>query len=148
MRNIALKLMYNGTAYHGWQVQKNAVTVCETLQKALRKIRRRMRVDPLDISITFAGDDPAKVAEMYGWANTAMWTMMPPLEQLIHIPDPHIHLGVDYNSIRMTAEGRVGVKFRVGDLIIIGLTLAVPLLKWYLSWRRKAVPQKEEMKNV
>ena len=22
MRNIALKLMYNGTAYHGWQVQK------------------------------------------------------------------------------------------------------------------------------
>ena len=27
MRNIALKLMYNGTAYHGWQVQKNAVTV-------------------------------------------------------------------------------------------------------------------------
>ena len=73
---------------------------------------------------------------------------MPPLEQLIHIPDPHIHLGVDYNSFRMTAEGRVGVKFRVGDLIIIGLTLAVPLLKWYLSWRRKAVPQKEEMKNV
>ena len=38
MRNIALKLMYNGTAYHGWQVQKNAVTVCETLQKALEQI--------------------------------------------------------------------------------------------------------------
>ena len=38
MRNIALKLMFNGTAYHGWQVQKNAITVCETLQKALEKI--------------------------------------------------------------------------------------------------------------
>ena len=38
MRNIALKLMYNGTAYHGWQVQKNAVTVCETLQKAISRI--------------------------------------------------------------------------------------------------------------
>ena len=35
MRNIALKLMYVGTAYHGWQVQKNAVTVAETLEKAL-----------------------------------------------------------------------------------------------------------------
>ena len=35
MRNIALKLMYNGTAYHGWQVQKNAVTVCGTLEKAI-----------------------------------------------------------------------------------------------------------------
>ncbi len=38
MRNIALKLMYNGTAYHGWQVQKNAASVCETLQRALEKI--------------------------------------------------------------------------------------------------------------
>ena len=38
MRNIALRLMYNGTAYHGWQVQKNAVTVCETLQRAIARI--------------------------------------------------------------------------------------------------------------
>ena len=30
--------MYNGTAYHGWQVQKNAVSVCETIQKALGRI--------------------------------------------------------------------------------------------------------------
>ena len=35
MRNIALKLMYNGTAYHGWQVQKNLPTVAETLEKGL-----------------------------------------------------------------------------------------------------------------
>ena len=37
-RNIALKLMYAGTAYHGWQVQKNAVTVAETLDKALSSV--------------------------------------------------------------------------------------------------------------
>lgn len=35
MKNIALQLMYVGTAYHGWQVQKNAVSVAETLEKAL-----------------------------------------------------------------------------------------------------------------
>lgn len=38
MRNIALKLMYNGTAYHGWQVQKNAVTVQQVFQKAVEKL--------------------------------------------------------------------------------------------------------------
>ena len=37
-RNIALKLMYVGTAYHGWQVQKNAITVEETLEKALSTV--------------------------------------------------------------------------------------------------------------
>ena len=38
MRNIALKLAYNGTTYHGWQVQKNAASVCETLEKAIAKV--------------------------------------------------------------------------------------------------------------
>jgi len=38
MRNIALKLMYVGTAYHGWQVQKNAVSVAQTLEKALESV--------------------------------------------------------------------------------------------------------------
>ena len=37
-RNIALKLMYVGTAYHGWQVQKNVVSVAETLEKALSTV--------------------------------------------------------------------------------------------------------------
>ena len=33
-RNIALTLRYLGTAYHGWQVQKNDITVGQTLEKA------------------------------------------------------------------------------------------------------------------
>ena len=37
MRNIALRLSYDGTAYHGWQVQKTEVTVAETLEQALTK---------------------------------------------------------------------------------------------------------------
>ena len=38
MRNIALKLMYNGSAYHGWQVQKTVSSVCETMEKGLSKV--------------------------------------------------------------------------------------------------------------
>ena len=37
-RNIALTRMYDGTAYHGWQVQKRDVTVAETLEKALAQV--------------------------------------------------------------------------------------------------------------
>lgn len=35
MRNIALFLTYEGTAYHGWQAQKNLATVQQTLEKAI-----------------------------------------------------------------------------------------------------------------
>lgn len=35
MRNIKLTIEYDGTNYHGWQIQKNAITVQETIQKAI-----------------------------------------------------------------------------------------------------------------
>lgn len=38
MRNIRLTLRYDGTNYHGWQVQENAPTVQETLQNAVKLI--------------------------------------------------------------------------------------------------------------
>jgi len=38
MRNILIKLSYNGYAYHGWQVQSNAKTVQEVLQNAVEII--------------------------------------------------------------------------------------------------------------
>lgn len=38
MRNIALKLKYMGTAYHGWQVQKTQTSVAETLENALKSV--------------------------------------------------------------------------------------------------------------
>ena len=38
MRNIALFLKYDGSAYHGWQVQKNARSVAQTLEEAAAAI--------------------------------------------------------------------------------------------------------------
>lgn len=38
MRNLLLTISFDGTAYHGWQVQENAVTVQQTLQDALEHI--------------------------------------------------------------------------------------------------------------
>ena len=38
MKNIALRLRYDGSRYHGWQVQPNAVTVAQTMEEALAKV--------------------------------------------------------------------------------------------------------------
>ncbi len=44
-----IQLSYNGSSYHGWQIQPNAVTVQETIQDALSKLLNT------NISITGAG---------------------------------------------------------------------------------------------
>jgi len=38
LKNIALRLMYDGSRYHGWQIQKSEVTVAGTLQAALSQL--------------------------------------------------------------------------------------------------------------
>lgn len=38
MRNIVLILKYEGSAYHGWQIQKNAVSVAQTLERAVAMV--------------------------------------------------------------------------------------------------------------
>ncbi len=40
MRNIKLTLEYDGTNYHGWQLQPNRVTIQEVLQNALTKLTK------------------------------------------------------------------------------------------------------------
>ena len=37
-KKYLLILEYEGTAYHGWQVQKNGITIQEVLEKALSQI--------------------------------------------------------------------------------------------------------------
>lgn len=54
-RNIALRLSYTGTAYHGWQLQKNAVSVAETLEKALTSVVSH------PVRVTGAGRTDARV---------------------------------------------------------------------------------------
>lgn len=99
-----------------------------------------MRIDPLRLSVVFAGEDPAAVAQTYGWASSAMWTLMPQLERLLKIPDPHIHLGTDFGAARTQIEGEAGITFRIGDLLIIGVGFGIPLLKW-LRKRKKEIEQ-------
>ena len=54
MKRVLLTISYDGTSYHGWQVQPNAITVQETLQDALEKLLGE-RPDVVGCSRTDAG---------------------------------------------------------------------------------------------
>lgn len=54
MRNIVLRLIFDGTRYHGWQVQENAVTIQQTVQDAFEKVFGK-RLDVTGCSRTDAG---------------------------------------------------------------------------------------------
>lgn len=54
MRRLLLTIQYDGSSYHGWQVQKNAITIQEVLQNAIEKVFGE-RLDVIGCSRTDSG---------------------------------------------------------------------------------------------
>ncbi|KAF0120997.1 MAG: tRNA pseudouridine38-40 synthase [bacterium] len=63
MRNIRLVIEYDGTNYHGWQIQPNAVSIQETIEDRLQKITQE------EIKLIAAGRTDAGVHAVEQVAN-------------------------------------------------------------------------------
>ena len=70
------------------------------LRKTARRACRRVRIDPLELTAVFGGSDPADIAAAFGAANALLHTLMPRLEETFHIPNPSLHLRVDFDRER------------------------------------------------
>ncbi|MBQ1619603.1 MAG: hypothetical protein II094_01280 [Oscillospiraceae bacterium] len=133
-------------------------TAFTALKKTLWRVCKRLRIDPLELTVIFGDRDPAGAAEKYGMANAVMWTFMPKLEELFYVPDPSLHLRMDYDAPSTRARGIIGVSLRICDLLAIIFTLLIPLGMWFLRFKKahkgegaphkgKAGPGKAEPKD-
>ena len=113
-------------------------TLWPVSKKALARTRRGIRVKPLRLSVTLGGaEDPAAAAELYGGLNGLLWTGMPALEQLLDIPDPHIHLGLDFDAPKTQAEGEIGLSIRLGTLVAVGVQMGIPAIGWLRRFMKR-----------
>ena len=62
---------------------------------------------------------------------------MPQLERMLVIPSPSIHIGIDFEEPKTKLEGSLGLSARIGTLLRVGLTVAIPALKWFLKWTKQ-----------
>ena len=111
-------------------------TALSALRESARRACKRLRIDPLEILVVFGGSDPAEIAQTYGYANAMMWGLMPHLEDIFLIPEPSLHLRMDYSSEKTHAVGAVGLSLRIRDGLHISLALLIPMLKWYLRYKK------------
>lgn len=83
MQRYFIELSYNGTPYHGWQVQPNAVTVQECLDKAL-SVYFRQEVITLGCGRTDTGVHATQFYAHFDLQDGVMSTDMVPVKR----PDP------------------------------------------------------------
>ncbi|HHW58217.1 MAG TPA: tRNA pseudouridine(38-40) synthase TruA [Clostridia bacterium] len=71
MKNVMIVIEYDGTNYHGWQYQKNAVTVQEVLEKAIKKVTGE------EVNLIGASRTDTGVHALYQVANFRTTTKIP-----------------------------------------------------------------------
>ena len=54
-----LEISYNGSTFHGWQIQPNAITVQETIENALKTLLK----EEIKIIVEKFNDNPDALAE-------------------------------------------------------------------------------------
>ena len=108
------------------------------LKRALRKLGRGIRIDPLCVSLVLGGkNDPADAAEKFGYLQAVVWAGMPQLQRWMHIPDPRIHTDINFDAEKTEVSGEAAVTLRLGTLFAMGFALLIPALKWFLHYRKR-----------
>ena len=117
---------------------KDAVrTLWPPLKRGLNRARCGIRIDPMDLSLTLGGcEDPAAVAELYGYLHAGVWTGMPVLEKVLDIPHPYIHIGIDFDATKAVLKGKIGMTTRIGTLLAVAVAIAFPALRWFLKFQK------------
>lgn len=145
MRNIMIVIEYDGTNYHGWQCQRNAVTVQETVVHAIKKITGE-EIDLIGSSRTDAG-----VHAYYQVANFRTDTKIPSekLPYALNSVLPDDISIVDAKDVGDNFHSRYSTKKKRYRYLILNSKFPVPMMRnysWHVSWNLNIEDMKEALK--
>ena len=99
----------------------------------LSDIRRKLRVELLEIRFCMAGGDPADLGIQYGRAVAAVSALDPQLERLFVIKKKHIRVECDFNGEKSQVWANVRLTITVGRILSMGLRHGVKALREYMK---------------
>lgn len=126
------------------QIRYSLETLPMVLGRALRRTRRRIRLEPLKVHILVALPDPADTAVLFGKLTAALAAGLPALHRLMRIQEQDIRLFPDFTEERMDCIADVGISIRPWDLLVIAACAGGSLIKWFLRFRKLASPAPPE----
>lgn len=142
VKNIMLTIEYDGTGYHGWQSQKNALAIQDVIEGALKKITGE------DIRLTGSGRTDAGVHALGQVANFHTSSSIPP-EKFSYALNSHLP---DDIVIKKSAEvsesfhSRYDAKGKKYRYIIFNYEFPSPLMR-RREWHIRRPLDREAMKK-
>lgn len=103
----------------------------------LGSLRRKLRVNRLQLRLTMAGDDPCDLAVNYGRAQAAGAALMAQLERLFVIKRRDVQIQCDFTADEMKVLARLDLTITVGRMISLGVVYGIRALKTYWNIKKQ-----------
>ncbi len=114
---------------------------------ALGRLRRRVKVDFLQLHFIAGSPDPYQTAMHYGAASAAVGTFFPALEQAVTIERRDIEIQADFDAAEAVFAGQLSASVPVWALLYITLAFGAEFIKWKLQQRRKSGAEERTVGN-
>lgn len=103
----------------------------------LTGLRRRLRVNVLELKLILAGGDPCNLAVNYGRAWAAVGNLMPHLDRLFVIRKRDVEVECDFTASKTTVIARLDITLTLGRLLALVVVIAIRALKIFLQIKKK-----------
>lgn len=110
--------------------------------QACGALKRKIRIDDLELELIWGGTDPAAAALGYGRANAALGMLWAVLDNNFKVKRHSFQVGLDYGRTEPAAEVRAAVTITVGQIVTLGVRYGIKAL---VTWIRSGKgPRKKQ----
>ena len=103
----------------------------------LNGLRRKLRVNVLELKLIMAADDPCDLAVNYGRAWAAVGNLMPQLERFLVIKKRDVEVECDFTASKTLVIARLDITLTLGRLLALVLKAAIRALIVFLKIKKK-----------
>lgn len=115
--------------------------------RAVKRLGRRIRIEPLKVHVLVATSDPADTAILYGKIQSVLGAVLPPLHSCIKIREQDIQLFPEFCEEKMDFIVDAGIGIAPGDVLSIAFRALGGILKWFIGFRKRASKEPAEQDN-
>ena len=113
--------------------------------QACGALKRKIRIDNLDLQLIWGGGDPAAIALGYGQANAALGMIWPILDNNFKVKRHSFQVGIDYDRAQPGVELTAALTLTVGQIVTLGVHYGVKAL---ITWIRSGKPTRTKQEAM
>lgn len=116
---------------------KDFLPLLDILFDLLKDLRRKLRVNLLEVKLILAGDDPCDLAVNYGRAWTAVGNLLPRLERFLVIKKRDVQVECDFTASQTKIYAQAELTITFGRLVALAAVYGFRALREFIKINNK-----------